>query len=91
MCSIFGVRWQANRDTALDCVEFKTKAPSPLCYAGVLHKKTAPPGIKKGWNGQRMAVSPFDGVNRIRFKGSLTHCQFSIADCQLIHPGVRPK
>jgi hypothetical protein len=26
----------------------------------------------KGWNGHRMAVSPFDGANRIRFKGS--HC-----------------
>jgi hypothetical protein len=40
--------------------------------------KTAPPKIKKGWNGQRLAVSPFDGVNRIRFKGSL-----DIADLRL--------
>jgi hypothetical protein len=33
---------------------------------------------QKGWNGHRVAVSPFDGVNRIRFKGSL-----NIADLQL--------
>jgi hypothetical protein len=30
-----------------------------------------------------MAVSPFDGANRIRFKGSPNHCQISIADFQL--------
>jgi len=29
--------------------------------------KTAP---SKGWNGHETAVSPFDGANRIRFKGS---------------------
>src|SRR5712664_1121845 len=35
---------------------------------------------QKGWNGQRMAVSPFDGVNRIRFKGSPE--EFRIAECE---------
>src|SRR5712692_10609650 len=50
--------------------------------------KTAPPN-QEGWNGQLMAVSPFDGANRIRFKGSLTHCQLAIADCRLIPLGVR--
>src|SRR6266849_10241848 len=38
---------------------------------------------QKGWNGQRTAVSPFDGVNRIRFKGSPEHCRFAIVDCRL--------
>src|SRR6266852_4974288 len=35
---------------------------------------------QKGWNGQRTAVSPFDGVNRIRFKGSPE--EFRIAECE---------
>jgi hypothetical protein len=48
--------------------------------ATALHKKTAPPKNQKGWNGQRLAVSPFDGVSRIRFKGSLA---FLISDCGL--------
>src|SRR5438128_2695606 len=30
-----------------------------------------------------ITVSPFDGVNRIRFKGSPTHCGFAIVDCRL--------
>jgi hypothetical protein len=30
-----------------------------------------------------MAVSPFDGVNRIRFKGSLEIADFAIVDCRL--------
>jgi hypothetical protein len=40
MEDFFGVRWQAQRDTALDCLEFRlwaaiqTKAPSPLRSAG---------------------------------------------------------
>jgi hypothetical protein len=36
----------------------------------------------------RLAVSPFDGANRIRFKGSLEHCLFAIADCRLLLVGV---
>jgi hypothetical protein len=29
------------------------------------------PTYEEEWNGPGMAVSPFDGLNRIRFKGSL--------------------
>jgi hypothetical protein len=33
---------------------------------------------EKGRNGQLMAVSPFDGANRIRFKGSLFIADFRL-------------
>jgi hypothetical protein len=37
---------------------------------------------EKGWNGQRITVSPFDGLNRIRFKGSpgIVDCGIRIAN-----------
>jgi hypothetical protein len=35
--------------------------------ATALHKNKNRSTLIKGWNGQRMAVSPFDGINRIRF------------------------
>src|SRR5216683_3302188 len=45
------------------------------------HSKTKPLHLnQKGWNGQRITVSPFDGVNRIRFKGSPE--EFRIAECE---------
>jgi hypothetical protein len=60
------------------------------------NKKTAPPkskrmerstgtpaGLPVWGTPARVAVSPFDGVNRIRFKGSPTHCRFAIVDCRL--------
>jgi len=56
----------------------KSKAPSPLGSAGASHKKTAP--SIEGDGTALMAVSPFDGANRIRFKGS-PDCGFTIADC----------
>jgi hypothetical protein len=51
-------------------------------------QKQKPLHLAKRMERSRVAVSPFDGANRIRFKGSLSHCQFAIADCQLIHAGV---
>jgi hypothetical protein len=57
-------------------------APGTPVATALRKTKTAPPKIKKGWNGQRMAVSPFDGVNRIRFKGSPG---FLIADLRLAY------
>jgi hypothetical protein len=39
---------------------------------------------QKGRNGQRLAVSPFDGVNRIRFKGSPNIADLAIANAQTL-------
>jgi hypothetical protein len=62
---------------------------NPIDHRGHREKqKTAPPKNSKRMERSRVAVSPFDGVNRIRFKGSLA---LSICDFHhRPHPDSQP-